>query len=211
MREKIVKLYQFDELDEKAQQKALEKLWDINVNDSYWYDFITHDIKEFGNTSSLGCAYGREFDIDRGSYISIVDCHSTVSQIVENASKVSGEYPNVYQEVIAPFVASFTAKELKQISRLEKADLLGSLYGETSKHRQGIRYNVERYDTDQTKRIGRLIDKVEIAWGELLRDLEHCYVTMLREEYEYQTSEESIKESIRANEYEFTEHGVIDY
>ena len=35
------------------------------------------------------------------------------------------------------------------------------------------------------------------------------YLSMLRQEYEYQTSDEGIKETIEANEYEFTEDGSI--
>lgn len=210
MREKIVKLYKFDELSERAQDKAIQELWDINVDSSYWFESTIEDIKELGETSSLGCTYGGEFDCDRASYVSIENCNTTVTALVASSERVRIEYPNVYKEVIAPFIWIFTGKELRQIARLERSDLLGSLSGETSKQRRGIRAYVERYDTSQTPRVGKLIDKVETAWEELLRDLEHCYLTMLRNEYEYQTSEEQIKESIRANEYEFTEDGSLD-
>ena len=44
-----------------------------------------------------------------------------------------------------------------------------------------------------------------------MRDLEHAYLGMLRREYEDRTSKEAIKESILANEYEFTEDGDLDY
>jgi predicted RNA-binding protein YlxR (DUF448 family) len=36
-----------------------------------------------------------------------------------------------------------------------------------------------------------------------------CYLTLLRDEYEYQTSEEAVIETIEANEYEFTEDGKL--
>lgn len=211
MREKVTKVmvYQFDELSEQAQQKALERLWDLHVEDSYWYDFITEDIKEFGKVSGVGCEYGREFDCDRANYISITDLHTTVSTIVNTSDRVKYEYPNVWQEVIAPFLKSFTPKELYQIKRLEKAQILGALSGHTSQQRRAQRTDVERYDTSYTPRIRALIDSVEVAWSELVRDLEYCYVKMLRDEYEYQTSAEQIIESIRANEYEFTENGDL--
>ena len=44
---------------------------------------------------------------------------------------------------------------------------------------------------------------------EFLHDLLEDYRIMLRKEYEYLTSEETIKETLIANEYEFTEDGEI--
>lgn len=36
-----------------------------------------------------------------------------------------------------------------------------------------------------------------------------CYLTILRDEYEYQTSEEAVIEAIESNDYEFTEDGKL--
>jgi hypothetical protein len=47
------------------------------------------------------------------------------------------------------------------------------------------------------------------ACNEYLYDLAQEYLAMLRREYEYLTSEEAIKESIIANEYEFLETGKL--
>jgi len=44
---------------------------------------------------------------------------------------------------------------------------------------------------------------------EFLRSLLEDYAIMLEKEYEYRTSDESIKESIESNEYEFTEDGKL--
>ena len=45
--------------------------------------------------------------------------------------------------------------------------------------------------------------------AELLRDFAHWAYRALESEYEYQNSDEQIDESIRCNEYEFTEEGCI--
>lgn len=45
---------------------------------------------------------------------------------------------------------------------------------------------------------------------EFLNDLLEDYSVMLQNEYEYLCSDESIKETIEANDYEFTEDGKID-
>jgi len=49
MRTIRIKLYKFNELSEDAQQKALETLYDINV-DTDWWEFIYEDAKEIGLT-----------------------------------------------------------------------------------------------------------------------------------------------------------------
>jgi hypothetical protein len=46
---------------------------------------------------------------------------------------------------------------------------------------------------------------------EFKRSIGEDYLSMLRQEYEYQTSDEAIIESIEANEYEFTEDGKPFY
>ena len=47
MKTKIIKLYQFSELSDKAKQKALEWGRDLNV-DHEWYDHAYDDIKAIG-------------------------------------------------------------------------------------------------------------------------------------------------------------------
>jgi hypothetical protein len=42
-----------------------------------------------------------------------------------------------------------------------------------------------------------------------LKDILYEYLEMLRQEYEYQTSEEAIIETIEANEYTFLEDGTM--
>lgn len=49
----------------------------------------------------------------------------------------------------------------------------------------------------------------EDAERDFLKDLSEEYLSMLRREYEYLTSEEAISETLIANEYEFTDNGSI--
>jgi hypothetical protein len=60
MRIKETKVYEFAELTDEARDKAIEKLYDINV-DNDWWDSISDD------ASTIGLEI-EEFDIDRGSY-----------------------------------------------------------------------------------------------------------------------------------------------
>ena len=53
-------------------------------------------------------------------------------------------------------------------------------------------------------------DKIQEIEEEFLKSLCEDYRRMLRDEYEYQTSDEAIAETLRINEYDFTEDGEID-
>lgn len=51
-----------------------------------------------------------------------------------------------------------------------------------------------------------LLDDLDAAFA---RALSEEYLSILRQEYDYQTSEEAIKGTIEANDYDFTEDGKI--
>jgi hypothetical protein len=67
-------LYKFEELSEDAQDKAIEKLWDLNV-DHDWWQFTYEDAENIGLKIT-------EFDIDRGSYArgNFEDCAGTTAK-----------------------------------------------------------------------------------------------------------------------------------
>ena len=61
MRYEKIKVYEFNELSEEAKEKAIEKLWNINV-DYEWWDCVYDDAENIGLKI-------KEFDLDRGSYV----------------------------------------------------------------------------------------------------------------------------------------------
>ena len=203
-------LYRFEELTDAAQETALQELWDINV-DYEWWDFTVEDISNFGEASGLGCEYGKEFDIDQRAYIHITGFSALFSTLLANRAKVEQEYPNLYAEALCPFLGQFSARDSRNLARLERTGDLGYLSGETSTDRRGIQSDIEAYGGTAYPRIAALLGKLAGAWKEFLRDVEHEYVCMLRREYEYSTSKEAIRETIIANEYEFTEDGKLDH
>jgi hypothetical protein len=87
MREETIKLYTFEELNQEAQQKALEKFYDINV-DWQWWEFVCEDAKEVDLKISA-------FDFDRGWSIDIKFIQGpkeTALAILENHGKESDTY-----------------------------------------------------------------------------------------------------------------------
>lgn len=60
MKTKIIKLYSFDELDQDQQQKAIENLYDINVDHDWWH-WTYDDAEEIGLKIE-------SFDLDRNRH-----------------------------------------------------------------------------------------------------------------------------------------------
>ena len=81
-------VYKFKELPEVAQEKAIEKYYDINV-DHEWWDFTCDDAKNIGLEI-------KEFELDRGSYVKgefILD----ETQVAANICKEHGETCETYK------------------------------------------------------------------------------------------------------------------
>lgn len=88
----VYNVFSFDELSKEAQEKAIEKLYDINVDIDWW-----ESIYEDANTIGLEIT---GFDLDRGSY-----CHgkftespeTVIKLIKENHGKNTKTYKNAMQ------------------------------------------------------------------------------------------------------------------
>lgn len=73
-----------------------------------------------------------------------------------------------------------------------------------AKYSDGI--NTDRVSEDNENEFDNDADELESEYFNLLLE---DYRIMLNKEYEYLTSDEVIKETIEANEYEFTEDGKL--
>lgn len=160
---KVTKVYRFEELSEKAQKKAWEELYDINVNYEWW-GFVYEDAKNIGVKIE-------EFDLGQGSDCRgrfTVDELDVAEAILKDHGKVCETYQDAYEFVWDAAIA--------EDQRMDDFDLA--------------------YDCP-----------------ELLEDFRRTifedYRIMLRKVYDYLTSDEAIKETIDANDYEFTEDGRI--
>lgn len=155
------KVYTFDELSEKAQEKALGLMYDINTDYDWWQ--CTYEDAENVGLKITG------FDIERGNYCNIEaieDCEAIANEVI----KEHGDITDTYKTAAA------------YLAELEKIDV----------------------ETDEGE------DLLANLNENFLRDMGECYLSMLKAEYEYQTSDEAIKETILCNEYEFLEDGTQD-
>lgn len=161
-------LYTFDELTDKAKEKAIEKLWDLNV-DHEWWDGVYDDAKNIGLKIT-------EFDIDRGAYArgnftisaceaaaNILRDHGPNCETYKTAEKFLAEWQPIFDGYMLESSPEFESRESEE----------------------------------------KMLD-IE---SEFLESLLEDYRIILQHEYEYLTGEEAIKETIDANEYEFTVDG----
>ena len=181
MREITVKVYAFAELSDDAQERALNAFRDINVEHDWWRD--TYDtIRAAGEL--LGLEIGKiRFDTD--SYCTF-DAHYRYVCGAVNA--VRKEFP----------WADDLCKIAKDLQALQKRHFY-SLSCAVTEDRDTNRYRCFRFGEDyECEDLGNILD-----------DFAHWARVLLRNEYEYLTSDEAIKEMIEANEYEFTEDGNL--
>ena len=181
MREITVKAYKFDELSETAQERALNELRYINVEYDWWED-------SYDTIRTAGKLIGLEID---GIYFdAYLYCTFDASyEYVRGAAKaVKAEFP---QDTELHGIA-------KDLQALQKRHFY-SLSCDVREARDMNRYSCFRFGEDY--------DCEDL--GDIIDDFAHWARILLRDEYEYLTSDEAVKETIEANGYEFTEGGKL--
>jgi hypothetical protein len=181
-------LYTFDELSEEAQEKAIDNLRDINVQDTFWSDYdckmgLSSDelkarrMKEEHIFSKDNACY---FDVGRGSYIQLHELEVNNDEDFRKWLRIPKQlWSNCYYTIDREPFRETNTKLLIESDKGFGVDF-------TEREQEIIDRAIEIFD-----------DKV----GEALSDL--------RKNFEYQHSDEAVKATIEANEYEFTEDGKL--
>ena len=151
------KVYKYDELTEEQKDKALEHLWDLNVNYEWWE--FTYEDAERAGLAITG------FDLDRNKHVDGTLTHS-IEDSIEAILSDHGDKTDTYR-----LAAEYKTKLV--------------------------------YDEDD-----ELVDRDELE-RDYTYALREEYASMLQRESEYLTSKEAIVETIRANDYDFTENGKL--
>jgi hypothetical protein len=105
---------------------------------------------------------------------------------------------------------------------LKSIDLIKADHGESCNTHKIASDFLQQYNTmfakfEDTDCIGYVLEVMECEFDNELDELEKSYLNelleeylvLLRKEYEYQTSEQSVTETIKANDYDFTENGEL--
>jgi len=190
MKTVTIECRQINEWDEATQQKIIERHRDINV-DHDWWEFVYDDVKEIG--AKLGVTID---NIYFAGFWSQGDgaCFVGTYQHNPDAPRVIREY--------AP-----QDKDLHRIA--DQLSVLGSGFTVTITHsgrycheyctRFEFSFDTERGDADD-------IEEDVKYW---LRAFMRWTYRQLEKEYEYLTSDEAVRETLAANEYEFDADGRI--
>ena len=99
-----IKVYKFKELNKQTKEKVIDNYRYINVEDTFWYDFIKEDFIRLGLEI-------RNFDLDRGSFaeIHIEDFEETSKNIIEEfgdnvpIQKTAKNYIDEFNKIQANF------------------------------------------------------------------------------------------------------------
>ena len=125
----------------------------------------------------------KEFDLGRRDYVKL-EMYYALDKICDKIMKISGDTTEIYK----------TAER----------------YGKEYKLIQDDMESLNDMDTDKNEHdLTRLVHKTQDLEEEFLKELSKEALSMLKNEYEYLTSEECIIEMFEANEYEFTEEGKL--
>ena len=179
-------LYQFGELSDDAKQHALEKLRCINV-DYDWWEFAYETIQKAGECLGIACTVSN-FDLDRDAYVVLCGGYS---------------YRKNWRAALRAEFGGDSLPELDRIGAwLQAAQkcMFWTGYATLESGRYGTLYSADA-DHGGQHDIDGLIDG--------LRSFEYWAWRLLYNEYEYLTSDDAIKETIAANEYEFDEDGDL--
>jgi hypothetical protein len=197
---KTVTAYKFNELSESAKQRALEKMYDINVDNDFWSECAIDDFKEVGKIIGIdiekiyfsgfscqgdGACFEGRYEYKKGSLKAIKDYapkDTALHAIVENLAKIQAKY---FYKLGAKVKHSghYYHAYCTEIDIMER-DQDGYFQG---------------YSDLPVETIDEMI--------EILRDFMNWIYKRLNDEYNFLTSEEEIIGTIEANEYDFTEEG----
>ena len=220
MRIKETKIYQYDELSENAKEKAREWYREVDYD---WWDCLYEDFAE--RAKELGIELSKKPVLlmngktryDPEIYFSGFYCQGSGSSFAGkwrawdmNPDKLKSECPTDSELHRIADVLTDCAKEDGEMwadikahddnwIRVEVND------GETIEEK----LNELEYKSNEYNLLAQTCQQREQEVAKALRDFNRWIYARLQEEYEYLTSDEHVEESIRANEYEFTEDGEV--
>jgi hypothetical protein len=196
------KVYTFDELSDEAKEKAIEKLSDINTDDEWWYDegLIELSSKEM-----------------KDRHIKLSD------KWYEIYANIKGEYPaytglfeweKIYFDIDRNSFLQFVGLRVSDDDTFRKfLRIPKKLWGYCAysfnciPSRNGnTKLVIETQDNgDFTPKQQEIIDRAI----EIFSDKVNEGLSNLRKNFEYLNSREAIIETIKSNDYEFTENGKL--
>ena len=182
-------VYSYEELSDEAKTKALNSHHDWHTVHEDWHEYVYEDAKEIGKLLGL--------DIDKiyfSGFSSQGDgaCFECSFSYAKGTAQKIREYAPVDNELHR------IASEIAELHRKSFYSTNG-----TTSHR-GHYYHEYSMHVDVESEYGEADFD---AWKEVIADFARWIYARLEKEYDYQTSDEVISESLISNEIEFSEDG----
>jgi hypothetical protein len=208
MKTKTYNVYKYNELTKEAQQKAVDNLRDINVDFEDWHTCVLEDrvakLEEYGfytpkilysGFSSQGDGACFTATLDNGGLLEFLTKTrqlSKYSTLVKAINKCE-IYVNINITHNDRYMHAYSSDVSDDTEMQTNEELTGTLLEEYTTWFQSF------FDRDSRNgRTGWYIDECEDIYRHL------------QTEYEYMTDDSAIIETIKANDYDFTEGGKID-
>lgn len=183
-------VYAFDELSEKAKNKAIEKLYDINVD----YEWDEYTIDEFKSIlEKIGFSHTK---INYSGFSSQGDGLSFTGYYSYN----KGSLKAIIEEFPLWIELHKIVKNIQDIQRKNFYRIEGNI---VRKNNYYCHENTVAFCTENQYLHSDIDKEIECEFRSLMKE----FYSNLEKEYDYLTSEEAIIETIEANEYEFDAEG----
>ena len=200
------KVFEYDELDERAKEKA--RAWfSQHYPEFEWWDDCYERIKSVGEI--LGFEFDKKrdsiaayFDTDRGAYFAF---HGGWT-FKAGATKAIRAYAPKDDELhrIARELSKAARRTCWNVSARVRAERNGaSIRVDTD----DWFYSYEKINNEQYHARREAQKEIEEAIQEAIQDFCHWALKLLRDEFKYLQSTENVEETIRINEYTFTKDG----
>ena len=201
-------VYQFDELDEKAKERAREWYRQGNYDDTFWSECVIDDAKEIGTHMGMdidniyfsgfysqgngACFEGtwRASDVEADKLKEYAPQDKELHRIGDGLAELAKEYPEGYFRV-------------KHRGRYSHSGCTSFDVELPCEQKEELEYGSPEYKALQVK-----LGEDEDTLIELARDFMDWIYRILEKEWEYLNADEQVDESIRANEYEFLKDGT---
>lgn len=192
-------IFTFDELSPEAQERAIDNNRYINVRYSDWSDSTVEYVQELCATFGL--------DIEKVLFSGFCSQGDGAMFVAQYRYKKGGinalaAYSSRVPEEVKTVAADLQELQKRNFYRIEAK----------TKHDNGHYYHynsmdVDTWDTQTGCSLKFYENGAEKELTEILRRLARWVYRILESDYEDQTSDEAIKETIEANGYEFTADG----
>ena len=201
MKTKQYNVYKFDELSDDAQQHAFEKYRYFNVEDSFWYEYIldnwTEQLEKIGFYNAKIYFSGFSSQGDGAVFESGIDHEKLCNTLIMCAGKNN--------------IQAFQCDKALKLLDGNLWDCQIQRTNSRYSHESACRLYLDRYDYSKNDDYwNKFFNSLEETLEDYRRDLCFAIYKDLETEYEYQTSDEQLRETFIINELEFTEEGDID-